>query len=94
MNEQIPGEDTEDKMDFLFDHMDNLYWAGKFEEAEAYANGLDLTGLSTTLLVSVLSITLCVKDKFKDRAGLVLRVESRLRELVPDRVNGITEGLR
>lgn len=91
---EIPGADTEEQIDFLFDHVDDLYLEGKFEEADQFFRALNLLELDISLLVAVLSCSFCARDKLPYRPELVHKVEDRLRELAPDRLEGLMRGLR
>lgn len=84
----------DDAIDVLFDRVDDLLIAGEFPRCNDLLHAVDLARLDIDLLVALLSITLRAAPHLPDRPWLVQRVEKRLREIAPDRIEGLMRGLR
>ena len=84
----------DDAIDVLFDHVDDLLITGEFRRCNDLLHAVDLARLDTDLLVALLSITLPAAPHLRDRPWLVQRVEKRLQEIAPDRIEGLMRGLR
>ncbi len=77
----------------LLDIVDDLLIDGKFEEAAAYLEAIDLQQLDTRMLVVVLTLSNWFKEDYPARVNLVDRIVKRMTELAPDRIEGLTKGL-
>lgn len=80
----------DDAIDILFESVDAI----TDKQCDLLLRSVDLQRLDAALLVSLLSITLDRKDGLTQRGQVVQRVEARLRDLAPDRLDGLMEGLR
>jgi hypothetical protein len=81
-------------MDLLFDNVDEMLCDGKFKEVDDLLETMDLSILNTTLLIGLLSITSAAKNKLKNRASLVQRIEEIFKVTDPERVDRLLKGLR
>lgn len=81
-------------IDILFDHVNDLLFEDQFTKCNDLLHAVDLKRLDTNLLVALLSITAPARDVLSDREWLVKRIEDRLLELAPDRVEKLMSGLR
>lgn len=84
----------DDAIDILFDHIDDLLIEGRFSECEDVLMMIDPKRLDTNLLVAALSITKAAADRLPSRVRFVQRVEHRLTELAPERLEALLGGLR
>jgi hypothetical protein len=84
-------------IDILYDTIDRLLYAGEFETvAEFMDTTLDIERVSTSLLLGVLTITLCAAAQLPSRADLVTRIEAELhaRKKSPKEIEELLRGLR
>ncbi len=86
--------DRESSVDLLMDRMDDLFYAGCFEEANEILQKLDLARLDPTLWVCLLSITKATEEHLPHRASLVREIETLLVQIIPDRAENLLRGLR
>lgn len=84
---------TEKALDLVFENLDDLFRAGKFDEADKILNVVDLNQLDTNLLSGFMSATYPARDKLISRPDFMKRVRVKLTELVPKRVDAIMKGL-
>lgn len=82
-----------DSIDHLFDLIDSLFVANKFNECDFLLRNAPLDHMHTNLLVGFLSITVTHKNFLKERVEFVSRVKIRLQCLAPARVNSLMSGL-
>jgi tetratricopeptide (TPR) repeat protein len=87
-------ERREDATDLVFEKIDELLQGAEFDRCDEILRRLDVHRLSTSLMVAFLSITLAAKSELGARAALVDRIEARLREIEPSRLEGLLTGLR
>ena len=85
---------SDEATDILFEHIDNLLRAGEFGRCNDLFRTIDLKRFDSNLLIALLSITLPAAHELRDRPDLVRRVERRLAETAPDRVDRLLHGLR
>ena len=81
-------------IDVLFAEFDDLLSGGDFAAADDVLTGLDLYRLDTSLLVGALSISAAASEHLPGRGRFVERVEARLQQLAPGRVERLMSGLR
>ena len=62
----------------LFDETDMLFLKGEFDHANKLLECVEVSQWSTTLLVSWMSATLCVKDKLPHRPALFQRIKEEI----------------
>ena len=67
---------------------------GRFSEGDNVLMMIDPKGLDTNLLVAALSITKAAADRLPSRPRFLQRVENRLREVAPERLEALLDGLR
>ncbi len=89
-----PSYDPDTDIDVLFKRVDDLLSSGNFAACDKFLDAFDVNAHDTNLLVGVLSITVNAKDGLEARPRLVERVEARLMQLAPDRIDGLMSGLR
>lgn len=73
----------------IIGEFNNLFHAGEFAKADEACDSFEVEGLGINILVSLLMATFPAKDKLKRRDDLVRRVEARVMELDPDRVESL-----
>ncbi len=78
----------------ILENIDNLFLAGRFEEADTCLRVVDTTRLGTYTISSFLTFTKVAEDRLPSRADFVRRAEERYREIAPDRVERLMKGLR
>lgn len=81
-------------IDVLFPKMDKLFREGHFDTADDVLRAVDVARLNTSLMVAVLAITRPAKASLPQRQVLLQRIERRLRELEPDRVERLLRRVR
>jgi hypothetical protein len=84
---------VDDATNILFERMDELLSAGKFQLCDDLLRSIDLQRLDTNLVVAVLSITLVAADHLPYRQRFVERAVQRLEHLAPERVDRLLDGL-
>ena len=96
---QTAGDDRR-ALDVMFDAIDNACWTcdpkgdgtGDFGPLDESFEAIDISGLNTTLLVGLLTITLPLWKR-PSRQELAYRIKQRLLELMPrkdfDRLTGL-----
>lgn len=90
----LVGEGSTDlALDLLFEEVDGLLSAGKFDQCNSLLIALDPGRLDTNLCVGVLSATRRAREHLSFRVGLVRLIRGRLRELAPDRAERLLENL-
>jgi hypothetical protein len=90
----VESGNPEAAADLVFDNIDELLSAGDFPRTNELLQMVDVKRLDTNLMISFLAITLAAKSKLPSRAPLLRRVEARLIQFEPDRVEGLLATLR
>jgi hypothetical protein len=90
----VATDEKDAAVDILYERVDELHRRGEFAASDRVIAQVDLERLDTLLLVALLSITCPASHELQNRAKLVERIEARLMELAPDRIEGLMEGLR
>jgi len=80
--------------DLLFDKVDDLLSAGDLRRCDEMLQMVDVKRLDTNLMISFLAVTLAAKLELPSRAALVRRIEAKLEELAPERVESLLRTLR
>lgn len=83
----------DEAIDVVMAAFDDIFWAEGFEVADRWLRHLECPALGVDLVVCVLSITLCAKDKLKERAAFVDRAAAYLRLADPEDFDGLMGGL-
>lgn len=83
-----------DALSLIYDTIDDLLLARRFGAVDHVLARVDVARLDITLALGLLSITLAARDRLANRPALVERVEVRVRELAPDRIDALMDGLR
>lgn len=81
-------------IDMLFDRVDRMMLDEKFEDVDGLLRIIDVDRLDSNLMVGVLTITQCARERLAERVGALERIEKRLRATDPDRVDELLQGLR
>jgi hypothetical protein len=73
----------------IFDTIDDLLLAGRFDPVERILKSLDVTRFEDTCLLGVLSITTMFREVLTERAGLAARIRSEYarRGMAPDKID-------
>lgn len=84
------------KIDNLFRRIDELAFQEKFDEIDEFIDEFDVENSCTYMCVAILSITSAPSffGMLESRKSLVKRVESRLLDIAPDRVDSLMKNLR
>jgi hypothetical protein len=81
-------------IDILFEHMDDLFLEGRFQEADKILSLVDVEKLDENLMVGFLTITSAAKDHLNNRDALYRQIEDRLgQKLTPGELNSLLQGL-
>ena len=86
------GQDDEAGM-VIYDKMDELLFAGRFNDADAVLEAVDLDKLTPLHQVAFLTITSGYRHKLLHRPTYYRNVEARVRAALPDRAERILVGL-
>lgn len=86
--------DDEVAAELVFDEIDDLPTAGDLHGCNELLYTVDVERLNSNLLISFLAATFTVKDLLSGRACLLRRVEARLQQLAPDRVEALMRAMR
>lgn len=89
----VAHERTDDAVDLLFKHVDELLSAERFDQCDEILRVVDLNRLDTHLIVALLSITLSASGQLPYRTPLLEHARDRLSVLAPDRVDRLLSGL-
>lgn len=84
----------DDAIDVLFSTVNRMFVKGEFAKCDEALRAIDVARLDTNLLVGVLTSTLCAAEHLPSRNDVIHRVENRLRQLAPDRVERLLANLR
>lgn len=90
----VHRNEPDDAIDLLFDHVDRLLQSGEFRACDDLLKTIDAGRLDTNLMIAVLTITRSSAAQLPGRSRFVRRVEGRLRELAPTRVERLLSDLR
>ena len=90
----VAADGPDDAIDVLFNNIDDMLLAGDFARCDDLLMVIDPKRLDTNLLVAALSITKAAAEKLPTRARFVQRVERRVGELAPERLESLLSGLR
>lgn len=80
-------------LDVMFDNVDNLMSQGRWKELDRILKGLDVSCSSINICVGWLSITFAGRAHLAPMDALIAKVRMRIKELAPDRVEGLMKGL-
>ena len=89
----VERERTDDAVDLLFENVDELLSAGRFDRCDEILRTIDLNRLDTHLTVALLSITLAARGQLPYRVRLMEHARARLSVLAPERVDRLLSGL-
>lgn len=84
----------DDSLDVLYEHADDLMLEGRFSELDGVVGQVDVEGMSLDLMIGFLTITNLAKEHLPSRATLVTAIETRIREIAPEREESLLRGLR
>lgn len=77
----------------LFDEIDEMCEHGAFADIDVLLSELDLSDMSTSLIIGLLSVTLPAKDLLPTRVGILSQARKTLSEREPERVDRLLKGL-
>lgn len=80
--------------DLVFSKIDDLLCAGEFRRCDELLQMVDPERLDINVMLSFLSVTFAAKHKLPGRASLVRRIEVRLHDVAPTRVEALLAPLR
>lgn len=90
----VAREKIDDAIDIVLRELDTLLEEGRLDDVDSALAAIDVERLDINLMLSVLTITLSASDTLKRRARFLERVEKKLEEQAPSRVERLLEGLR
>lgn len=73
----------DEKLDHIFDYLDDLFLDGKFEEANNHLRSVDIANTPIVLLIGYLTITFCAKDKLPYRGTMFLKTKWKIEDECP-----------
>ena len=76
---------TDEAVDVLFKHVDELLTEEQFEQCNAFLQEVNLQRLDTNLVVALISVTRAAKEKLPYRTAFLACAEARLIQLAPER---------
>lgn len=82
-----------DALTLIYDTIDEMLLTSRFADVDRVLARVDVGRLDITLALGFLSITSAARVRLSERSALVARVEARVRELAPDRVDALMDGL-
>lgn len=91
--EGAPVDPEDAAIDELFSRIDEKLRAGDFAGVDAEMQAVDVSALTTTMLLAWLSITASASGALRMRATLVSRVRARLEQTEPSRADALLAGL-
>lgn len=94
MYQLVARKEIDDALEILYDELLDLQTAGRFAECNEMLALLDVDGLDTNLMVGVLVVTYQAKDRLSHRARILKKIERRLAELAPNRIEALIGNLR
>ncbi|TFH46695.1 MAG: hypothetical protein E4H01_09535 [Lysobacterales bacterium] len=83
----------DDKLDEIFNKVDDLFLAGKFEEADALLSAVDPREIGETLTIGWLTITFAARDRLQNRDALVARARAYFEAEIPEAAAALLKGL-
>ena len=92
--ELVEQDSIDPAIDLLFDHINDLLFEDRAADCDGLLPQIDVARLDTNLLVALLSVTSPARAVLTSRPALVERVERRLKQLAPTRVERLLSGLR
>ena len=90
----IYSDNLDAALDAVLKTFDDLFLAGKFDEANSFLMEIDVNRLSVSLMVGILTATLPAKTQLPSRPTFVATIEAALRQIEPQRVERLLIGLR
>jgi hypothetical protein len=84
----------DEALSLIYDTLDDLLLEKRFADVDLALAVVNVDKLDVTLALGFLSITLAARERLPSRPDLVARVETRVRQLAPDRVDALMGGLR
>lgn len=82
-----------EKLDEIFNRVDDLLLDGKFDEVDKELRGLNPDTLDTTSSLGYLTITFAAKRRLKARAAFLSAVRQKLTAERPSEVEALLSGL-
>lgn len=90
----VDRDDVDAALEILYDELVGLQTDGRFAECDDMLAILDIEGLDSNLMVGVLSVTYQARDRLRNRARVLQKIERRLGQLAPNRVEALIGKLR
>lgn len=84
---------SEQAVDLLYEHVDDLLLAEDFKRCDALLQTVDLKRLDSNLMVSLLTMTAPAKAALPYRASLLQRARKALETIAPGRADRLLMGL-
>lgn len=76
----------------IMETFDDLYRAGKFNEADKLLAEVDIEAESSYTLVAYMVVSSWAEDKLNNRDVLLKKVRAKFERDIPDRVEGLMKG--
>ena len=84
------------QIDVIFKKVDELCWEGKWDEIDEMLENVDVKNEPLSILISYLSITLCISEKLKKRKEFYRKTFHRIvyaENATPHRIYRLLSGL-
>lgn len=90
----VARKEIDDALEILYDELLDPQTDGRFAECDELLALIDVDGLDTNLMIGVLAVTFQARDILRNRARVLHRIEKRLAQLAPDRIEALIGNLR
>ena len=80
-------------LDYIFEWFDDQFRDSNFSECNTLIGTVDISRLSSTALIGILSITLNAKENLDARSGLLEKIKARFQFERPNDVERLLRGL-
>lgn len=89
----VSQAELEDAIDLLFEQVDDLLLAGRFNDCDKILQKVDIDRLETNLMIGLLSVTLAAAKELPNRALVMSAIRESLTRSDPARVERLLNGL-
>ena len=81
-------------LDILYDNIDDMLLAGKFQQIDSYLTEIHIPGLSKHILLGILTITFAAKTRLLAREAFFFKVKDELTKRNETNVGELLQGLQ
>lgn len=90
----VARKEIDDALEILYDELLDPQTDGRFAECDELLALIDVDGLDTNLMIGVLAVTYQARGILRNRARVLHRIEERLAQVAPDRIEALIGNLR